>query len=118
MTSIFHDLMVYLPNIVGWSVAIVFCILRRRENPKGVVYLSLAILMQLLWLPLRYGVPYLYSLYSGPELPPVRYLGTYFFVTINTLTLLPSWLLITMAVFARPKHYDFLETSPFDSDPS
>lgn len=105
----------YIPFIVALCIGAVYCIFRWRDNPKGAKFLFLAILLQLLWFPLRYGVP---LLLPSPGGWVQNQLQSYFMAVIDLFTLLPSWILIAMAVFARPKHYDGVGPFPIDDDAS
>ena len=52
-------LMYSLPNLIAWCIAIYFCTTRRRENPKGAVYLGLAVMVSLVSTVVGYGWTYL-----------------------------------------------------------
>lgn len=45
---ILWSLLYATPQLVCYCIAIVFCFLRRRENPKGTAYLGLAVLVSLI----------------------------------------------------------------------
>ena len=110
-----------IPTLIVWSIAIYFCFVRRRENPKGAMFLGLAILVQFASTAFSYLVPYLMMAYSssgataGMGIMP--YLG-YAIMGSSIIANVAMWILITMAVFARPMHYDYSGGSPFDDDPS
>lgn len=110
-----------VPTLIVWSIAIYFCFARRRENPKGAMFLGLAILVQFGSTAFSYLVPFLMMSYSGSGstagMGMMPYLG-FAIMGSGIISNVVMWILITMAVFARPTHYDYAGGSPFDDDPS
>lgn len=91
--------------VVVWCVAIVLCLARRRENPKASIYLGLAILTRVLSLAVPYLSVLLLQAIDAPSLlhsPYFRGANTGIRIVANAAI----WILITMAVFARPPHCD------------
>ncbi|MDG2387870.1 MAG: hypothetical protein P8M30_00990 [Planctomycetaceae bacterium] len=104
-------LMYSLPNLIAWCIAIYFCTTRRRENPKGAVYLGLAVMVSLVSTVVGYGWTYLLN-WTGVS---GIFSGIQFFIAgFHACTTLAFWVFIIMAVFARPTHYDYLGGSVFN----
>lgn len=113
------NLLVYnTPTLIVWGVAVYLCFSRGRQNPKGVIYLGLAILTQLV----ASLTPFIYSLVFqeletfGATTVTARFRYVTFGISITSQVLM--WILITMAVFTRPKHYDYVGGPAFDEDPA
>jgi len=102
------------PTTMVWCGAIVFCFLRRRENPKGAIYLSLAILTQFAGMTLSYVIPVILEFY-GVKVYSMEYFF-YFRYAFSVGGSVICWIFVTMAVFARPMHYDFLNQPEFDDE--
>jgi len=98
------------PQFVGWCIAIFFCVTRRRENPKGSVFLGLAVMISLISTTVTFGWPYLFQLTTSAGIvAPLQYL----MVGFQALTTLAFWGFLIAAVFARPTHYDFRDDNAF-----
>lgn len=102
------------PTFLVWCGAITFCFLRRRENPKGAMLLSLATLTQFCGMIFSYIVPTI-SRFYGVELYTMAYFR-YVHLAVSVGTSALSWILVTMAVFARPMHYDFSSGPMFEDE--
>lgn len=92
--------------VIVWCVAIYLCFARRRENPKASIYLGLAILTRVLSLAVPYLSVLLIQALDAPSLlrsPYLRGANTGIRIVANAAI----WILIAMAVFARPTHDDF-----------
>jgi len=101
----------HVPILIAWCIAIVFCFLRRRENPKGTVYLGLAILVQISGSVLWYFLIILNGSYVSTGSSFLSLFSSYAFyiaIAVNTVTFVASWILISMAVFSAPKHSDYV----------
>jgi hypothetical protein len=104
-----------IPTFLGWCFALFFCLLRRRENPKGATFLGLAVLVTFGTLVLSFGWYYFMALM--PDLLQTD-IAQYFFIGFRAVCALAFWILVITAVFARPTHYDYAGGSPFEDDPS
>lgn len=97
------------PQLLCYAVAIVFCLIRRRENPKGATFLGLAVLVSLSSTLLGRLWPFL--------LGPTAMSGylSYVFMAFFGITAIVFWSLIIAAVFARTPHYDLRDQSMFEA---
>lgn len=93
--------LILVPASLALSFVIYLCMSRRRENPKGTVYLGLAILIQLLSYTLSFG-PMLLSqnMFSDLSMESMRWIMT-LKQGIHGLLHAAMWILIGMAVFSR-----------------
>lgn len=126
MRSPFYDweyliwMLVYAaPTLIVWCFAIYFCFARRQENPKGAMFLGLAILVQFANSAFSYLLPYLMMTYSSSGSTAGMGMMSYFGYGIMGLNIGANalmWIFITMAVFARPMHYDYSAGPMFDNE--
>jgi len=122
--QLLSQLLSKLPVLIIWGVAIYFCLLRRREIPKGTRYLLWAIAVQFLrtaW-SFAYTVfaPLIYEMVdnSGSSRSNSISFFTLLYTAINVSANIGMWILITMAVFARPEYYDSRSLPQFEHDPT
>lgn len=101
------------PTFLVWCVAVYLCIARRRENPKAALYLGLAILTRVLSIAVPYVSVFLIQLFDAPWLLRSPYL-TWSNTGIRIVASVAIWILITMAVFARPKQFDYIGSPASD----
>jgi hypothetical protein len=100
---------------------IYFCIARQHENPKGAVYLSLAVLVSfsitvfnlgwsyvMTFLPNLVGSDLYSTLITVLNSIPIRFSDVASFAV---------WVLITLAVFARPSHSRYVDDRALDNEP-
>jgi len=111
--QILWSMMYAAPQLLAYLVAIIFCFIRRRENPKGAVYLGLAVMISLISTAFSYGWPFLFSITGSSSL-----YGSlqYILVGFHAVTSISIWGLIIAAVFARPTHYDYRGGSAFNDE--
>lgn len=107
-----------VPVLIVWAIAIMYCFSRYRENPKGALFLGMAIAIAFASRVTVYLLPYFYNLYfSGSGMG----MSSWFMMLFNgahALSQVAIWILIIMAVFARPMHYDFTSGPMFDDERS
>jgi len=120
--QLLSQLLSKLPVLIIWGVAIYFCLLRRRENPKGTRYLLWAIAVQFLrtaW-SFAYTVfaPLIYEMVdnSGSSRSNSISFFTLLYTAINVSANIGMWVLITMAVFARPTLDDTADGPQLDNE--
>jgi hypothetical protein len=100
----------FVPILIVWVVAIAYCFARYRENPKGALFLGMAIAIAFAGRVVAYLLPFFFHTY-GP--------GSWFILAYSGIQIMSQvavWVLITMAVFARPMHYDFSSGPVFDEE--
>lgn len=88
-----------VPIALAWIFALYFCFTRHRENPRGAVFLAIAILLNGVWmvigiLPLFAEVDKLTELFSTMWF-------SYTFLTVKMICQTAAWILIALAVFSR-----------------
>jgi hypothetical protein len=113
MTGYDWELAYFVPTFIVWCFALYFCFVRRRENPKAALFLRLAILTRVLSIAIPYSFVFLIQLSDEPSMLRSPYL-TWSNIGIRIVANAAMWILITMAVFARPKHYDDIGSAAFE----
>jgi len=102
------------PSFLGWCVAIYFCLTRRRDNPQGAVYLGLAVLISFTISVFGYGLFYFEELLMPGFLSYDIF--EYLCIGFHAAASIGFWVLLIMAVFARPSHYDYSDMRAFDDE--
>ena len=104
MTDFAWELAYIAPTFLVLCVALYFCFVRRRDNPRGVVFLGLAILVVIAQVACSFLVHgFLMGYGSSGSIGIGRILG--FVMTMSgTVGNAALWILVTAAVFARRAH--------------
>lgn len=89
-----------VPIGFAWLFALYFCFTRHRENPRGAVFLGIAILLEMT----LYTLSYLPRILLPQEVWTDLFSNQWFFYgtrLLHTLFSTVMWILIAMAVFSR-----------------
>lgn len=100
------DLVCSAPAFIAMCVALYFCYVRRRENPKGATFLGLAILVafaQVTLTALVFYFPLVYRSDDAERMATIPFQGFALFMD-STVGNAAKWILVTLAVFARRPH--------------
>lgn len=118
MTDFDWELACFAPTFLVWCVAIYFCFVRRRENPRGATFLGLAILVafaQVVFSSLFVYFLMTHSSSGSDGMKMMPYLGYPMMVGV-TVGNAVKWILVTLAVFAQRPHYDFTDELMFNDE--
>lgn len=107
-----------VPIWIVWGFAIWFCFTRRRENPTGAKYLGLAVLVQFVNTAFSQFFPYTWGWFNdGTSAGQETFNQLYRVILgVKICANVVSWILIIMAVFARPTHSDYTGSPTFDDE--
>jgi hypothetical protein len=89
-----------VPIGLAWCFALYLCFTRHRENPRGAVFLGLAILLELN----LYALAYLAPLLAGSELMQELLLTSWYqsgVLVVHSIFSTLIWILVGLAVFPR-----------------
>jgi|GEM_PF-1788509 hypothetical protein len=104
------------PLVIVWCIGIYLCFTRRKENPKGALFLRNAILISLFTLVID-RLPFFWrDPFTKGSAYWIGEAGIWALLAFKSLLTIVIWAFIIAAVFARPAHYDFSDRSAFDDN--